>query len=220
MITRRSLISGAVGTVGASVLAVAPGGPVSATDRRWARAVSANGWRIESAAVAVYRVTGSAASVALRRGPAAAVLLHVARRWHYEIAPLDTGEGGGITGHDANRTVRVDVESNYLSGTAVAVYPTAYPLGGSEPLWPHQEAVVRDILADCGGTVAWGGDLTPTMLSHFHVVARPGDPTLAQVAARLDPGAQVAVRSQTAGAVADPAAPERLELARRFAGSR
>jgi hypothetical protein len=27
-----------------------------------------------------------------------------ARRWHYEIAPLDTGEGGGVTGHTSERT--------------------------------------------------------------------------------------------------------------------
>ncbi|MFV2018414.1 hypothetical protein [Micromonospora sp. LOL_023] len=186
MITRRSLLGGAA-SVG--VLTLTPCDPARAADRGWTRGVSANGWRIDPAAVATHRVEGSAASVALRSGPAAAVLLHVARRWHYEIAPVDTGEGGGIAGHRTDRaTVRADFESNYLSGTAVALHPTAYPLGGSEPLWPHQEAVVREILVDCAGTVVWGGDLNPVMVSHFHLVARPGGRALTRVAARLSPG--------------------------------
>ncbi|MGK5521148.1 hypothetical protein ACSNN9_17570 [Micromonospora sp. URMC 107] len=178
--------------------------------------MSANGWKIDPAAITTYRVEGSNASVALRRGRAAAVLLHIARRWHYEIAPLDTGEGGGITGHTTRRTIRAGFESNYLSGTALALHPTAYPTGGSERLWPHHEAIVRDILADCQGTVVWGGDLNPAKASHFEIVARPADKVLAQVAAYLDTSAQTKFKSQTAGMVADPATPARREKVRRL----
>ncbi|MFI9760771.1 hypothetical protein ACIHFB_22810 [Streptomyces sp. NPDC051963] len=219
MISRRSLLRAAAGT---GVLAVASGAlntPVSAaapSAGQWSGDVSANGWRIAPASVTVHHVEGSAASLGLRRGDAGAVLLHVARRWHYEIAPLDTGEGGGVTGHLTRRTVGADFESNHLSGTAVALHPTAYPLKGSEGLWPHQEAIVRDILADCEGTVVWGGDLTPVKVSHFHIAARPGDSTLARVAARLDTGRPTASRTQTAGTVADPAAPSRRAKARRL----
>ncbi|GGQ88857.1 hypothetical protein GCM10010250_69680 [Streptomyces althioticus] len=109
-----------------------------------------------------------------RRGGAAARC----RRWHYEIAALDTGEGGGVTGHTIRRTVGADFESNHLSGTAIALRPTAYPLAGSERLWPHQ-AIVRDILADCEGMVVWGGDLDPVRVSHLHIAARLGDSALA-----------------------------------------
>nr|MDT0659501.1 hypothetical protein [Micromonospora sp. DSM 115978] len=207
MVTRRTLLGAAAGT-GAFVLV--PPSPARAAE------VSANGWRIDPGAIATYRVEGSAASVALRDGAAAVVLLHVARRWHYEIAPLDTGEGGGIAGHTARRVVRASFESNYLSGTAVALHPTAYPVGGGERLWPHQEAIVRDILVDCAGTVVWGGDLSPATPSHFHVVAAPRDRVLARVASRLDPGEHVVFAAQTAGAVADPAMPDRRERARRL----
>jgi hypothetical protein len=225
MITRRSLIGAAAGT---GVLALAQNAlhPAAAAAAgtgtttgtvRWAGEVSANGWRIDPASVAVFRIEGSRASAALHSGDAAVVLLHVARRWHYEIAALDTGEGGGITAHTTHRAVGADFESNHLSGTAVALHPAAYPLAGSERLWPHHETIVRDILVDCEGTVAWGGDLTPVKPSHFHIAVRPGDRTLARVAAGLDTSRHTAApRLQTAGTVADPAAPARRVRARRL----
>ena len=216
MITRRGVLGAAAG---AGVLALVPGAAAQAADKgtgQWTRRLSANGWQIDPEAIATYRIEGSRASVALRRGLAAAVLLHIARRWHYEIAPLDTGEGGGIAAYTTDRTVRAAFESNYLSGTAVALHPTAYPLGGTERLWPHHEMIVRDILVDCDGTVVWGGDLSPAKASHFHLVAGPGDEALARVAARLDTSQQTAMRSGTAGMVADPATPARQERARRL----
>ncbi|MGC5051355.1 hypothetical protein ACLQ2S_07890 [Micromonospora sp. DT48] len=215
MFSRRQLLGAAAG---AGVLALAPQLPAHAAANgaaKWTRAVSANGWRIDRTAITTYRIEGSLASVALRQGPAAAVLLHVARRWHYEIAPLDTGEGGGVTGYTARRKVGAEYESNYLSGTAIALHPTAYPAGGSEGLWPHHEQIVRDILVDCEGTVVWGGDLRPAKVSHFHLAARPGSEELARVAAQLDSSGQSLVTHQRAGAVADPATPARRDKARR-----
>ncbi|MDC0770908.1 hypothetical protein [Streptomyces sp. HD] len=217
MITRRTFMGAAAGT-GLLVLAdgaLVPGSAAAApTDRRWSRDRSANGWRIAPAAIGTHRIQGTTAKVALHTA-AASVLLHVARRWHYEIAPLDTGEGGGVTGHTTSRVIGADFESNHLSGTAIALHPTAYPLGGSERLWPHQEAVVRDILADCEGIVTWGADLTPVKASHFHLNAGPGSRALAKVATRLDTSRHSEFRTQTAGAVADPATPARLAKSRR-----
>lgn len=178
MITRRALLGGAAGT---GVLALLPRTPAIAAEQQgqtWSRDVSANGWRIDPDTVAVHTIQGSETAVALRQGAVAAVLLHVARRWQYEIAPLDTGEGGGITGYTALRTVQAHFESNYLSGTAIAIHPTAYPVGGSERLWPHHEAIVRDILLDGEGVVAWGGDLTPAKVSHFEIAVPPGEKAL------------------------------------------
>lgn len=222
MISRRSLLTAAAG---AGVLAVAQGALIPAAANaadaatgpaQWTRKTSANGWRIDPAAIAVHRIQGTATSVSLHKGDAAAVLLHIARRWHYEIAAIDTGEGGGIAAHTTRRTVGADFESNHLSGTAIALHPTAYPLAGSERLWPHHEAIVRDILVDCEGTIAWGGDLAPAKASHFHIAARPGDKALARVAARLDTSRHTEFRAQTAGTVADPAAPARRVKARRL----
>ncbi|WP_433386074.1 hypothetical protein ACQPZX_34420 [Actinoplanes sp. CA-142083] len=95
----------------------------------------------------------------------------------------------------------------------MALHPRAYPIGGSETLWPHQEAVVRDILLDCEGTVVWGGDLKPASAGHFHVAAAPGDKTLTRVAARVSPTAQASSRIRRAGAAADPAIPSRRRQA-------
>ena len=214
MVTRRSLLGAAAG---APVLGLVPSTAANAAEpAKWTRRTSANGWRIDPAAVATFRIEGSRASVRLRAGAPAAVLLHLARRWHYEIAPLDTGEGGGIAAFTTDRTVGAGFESNYLSGTAIALHPNAYPLNGSERLWPFQEEIVRDILLDLDGIVAWGGDLTPVKSSHFHLAVRAGDPALARVAAKVDTSHQTAGRQQTPGAVADPAIPARRDRARRL----
>ncbi|WP_217456149.1 hypothetical protein [Streptomyces sp. BV286] len=104
-----------------------------------------------------------------------------------------------------------------MPGPSPTLHPRAYPLlAGSEGLWPHHEQIVRDILVDCEGTVVWGGDLTPVKRSHFHIAARPGDKVLARVAARLDSSRHTPSRAQTAGMVADPAAPARRVKARRL----
>lgn len=216
MISRRRLLGAAAGT---GLLVLAPIRPSSAAGKgftEWTQKASANGWTINPTAVRPYHIQGSSASVALRQGRVAAVLLHVARRWHYEIAPLDTGEGGGITGYTTRRIVQAEFESNYLSGTAIALHPTAYPANGSEGLFPRHQAIVRDILADCEGTVAWGADLNPVKVSHFEIVARPGSGVLARVSARLDTSVQKELRSQTAGVVADPAGPERRKKVQEF----
>lgn len=209
MITRRGFLGAAAG---AGVLALVPATQAHATGQTDDQ--SANGWPIEPAAIATFRIEGSTAEVALRQGYAAAVLLHIARRWHYEIAPLDTGEGGGVEGHTTHRTAGPAYESNYLSGTAIALHPTAYPTAGSERLYTHHEAIVRDILVDCAGTVVWGGDLKPTKFSHFQLATSVSDPALVRVAGLLDTMAHREFRTQTAGTVADPATPARRQKAR------
>ncbi|MBM2622796.1 hypothetical protein JIG36_45580 [Actinoplanes sp. LDG1-06] len=197
MVTRRVLF-GAAGAAGLVPFA--------------APARAATPW--PAGAIATYPIAGARATVALHRD-AAAVLLHIARRWHYEIAPLDTGEGG-VTGWRADAPVEAGFESHYRSGTGIALYPRSYPLGGREKLWPHQELVVRDILLDVEGVATWGGDLTPAKAGHFHIAVPADDTTLAAVRARLDPLHQPESRRQTAGAVTDPATPARRDRARKL----
>lgn len=216
MVSRRALVGGAAI---AGVFALLPNeAAYAASDpvNRWDAEFSANGWPIAQAKATDHRVTGSTATVALRPGITAAVLLHVARRWHYEIATLDGDRGAGITGFTTDRTVAAAFESNYLSGTALAICPIAYPVSGFEPMAPHQQAIIRDILADCEGTVAWGGDLKPVKASHFQIDVPPGDPRLRRVATRLDTSRHRRGTSQTAGAVSDPAEANRRQLAHRW----
>ncbi|MEV4800322.1 hypothetical protein AB0K18_09910 [Nonomuraea sp. NPDC049421] len=214
MITRRRFIAVAAGT-GALTLApgLMPAAAASADPWEWKGDASANGWPIDPGKISTRAVEGSRATVALRTGDAAVVLLHVARRWHYEIAAVDTAEGGGLTAYTSDRTVGADFESNRLSGTAIAVHPAAYPLRGAESLWPYQELVVRDILVDCEGTVVWGGDLDPVKISHFHIAVPPGSKALARVARRLRTDHHRATHP-LAGAPADPASLERRSKAR------
>lgn len=82
----------------------------------------------------------------------------------------------GLTGHT----------TDYASGTAVAIRPDAYPPDATGVLFPHQVAVVRDILKECEGVVSWGGRLRRPHAAHFQIAVRPGDPRLRRLALRID----------------------------------
>jgi hypothetical protein len=147
----------------AALPAVACAGPST-----WDTATSVNGWPVLTADQV--RIEGNTLSVHLADA-AAPVLLHVARRFVYEVeSSLQPGE---ITGHSTDRRVGAAYESTYLSGSGIAIRPLHYPLGATEGLFPAERTVIRDILADCAGLVAWGGDLHPIKESHFHVAVSP-----------------------------------------------
>ncbi|WP_306976866.1 hypothetical protein [Streptomyces canus] len=156
---------------------------------------------------------GTDVEVSLAKGDTATVLLHVARRFAYEIDMLRAGD---VHGHTADRSIAAPFESNYLSGTALAIRPLHYPLGAdvkNTGMSETEEIVVADILADCEGVVVWGGDLKPVKQSHFHVSVKPGDPRVKRLAARIrgwndTPG-------EGAGSI-DAFAPARRRLATRF----
>ncbi|MET9296629.1 hypothetical protein [Streptomyces sp. NPDC003077] len=147
----------------------------------WRGSRSANGWKILGQAE-THPIEGSGHSVRLAGGEAATLLLHVARRFHYEIDELRADD---VTGHRTSRTVRRPHESNYLSGTAIAIRPHAYPLGVRGGLYPHELVVVRDILAELDGAVAWGGDFDVPQESHFEVALGPTHPKVRGVARKL-----------------------------------
>ncbi|TQM79867.1 hypothetical protein FHX81_2178 [Saccharothrix saharensis] len=161
-------------------------------------------------ALAAFPVEGSNASVTLLSGPAAVVLLHVARRYHYEVATLRAGD---ITGY-AEPPAGTPFEADYRSGTAIAVHAARYPAGATGGLFPHELAVVRDILAECEGVVRWGGDSRKTPKEgHFRLDVKPGDPALARVAAKVGGWAGEPGRA----APADPFTPGRRRAAERLA---
>ncbi|HWU07321.1 MAG TPA: hypothetical protein VN520_13245 [Streptomyces sp.] len=179
--------------------------------RRWTGTKSANGWPVLEEAE-LFRIEGSGRSVRLAAGDAAVILLHVARRFHYEIDQLREGD---ITGHSTTRSTVQDYESNYLSGTALAIRPLAYPVGVKGGLYPHELVVVRDILAELDGTVTWGGDLATPKESHFELAYKPGHPKVKGVA-RTIRGWQAGPGSAGAGTV-DVFDPERRSKATAFA---
>ncbi|MFC8228710.1 hypothetical protein [Streptomyces sp. NPDC057287] len=158
-----------------------------AADTTWRRSTSANGWAIpnaRSSSTGTFDIQGTGLTVVLREGDTATVLAYLAQRFHYDVARLED-ERGEIVGYRADGEVRADFESNHLSGTALALYPEIYPLGVTGNFFPYQVTAIRDILAELGGVVKWGGDMKPAMESMFFIDVPPESQQLKQVAAKL-----------------------------------
>ncbi|NEA44331.1 hypothetical protein [Streptomyces sp. SID11385] len=149
---------------------------------------SANGWPVEKEAnhvstVWTRPVPGTGLSIDIRIGDVEAILLHVIRRYHYEVERLHHAD---LAGWQRIEDLDSDApESNRASGTAVRIRPGA-AAGGS--LFPLQEVVLRDILADCEGVVRWGGDDSPVDESLFYVDRGPADPHVRKLADTLREG--------------------------------
>ncbi|MFE7125250.1 hypothetical protein [Streptomyces sp. NPDC057617] len=199
-----TVMLGSMGTAGPAAAA----GPASGD--AWQGDLSANGWPVLEEA-GEFGIEGSGQSVRLANGEAAVILLYVARRFHYEIDQLRRGD---VHGHTPSRRIHEPYESNYLSGTAIAIRPDAYPMGVKDGLYPHELLIVRDILAELDGSVVWGGDLSTPKESHFEIALKPGHPKVKGVARKIQgwndtPG-------EGAGAV-DAFLPDRLSRAKAFA---
>ncbi|MFF8280985.1 hypothetical protein ACF05T_33840 [Streptomyces lateritius] len=193
---RRSvLLTGAGLTAAAGLATLAVPAPASAATPAAAPAprprpvaVGPNGWPLESATDAsgtvwTRQVPGSSVAVALRLGEPAVVLVHVIRRYHYEIDTLTDGEVIGF--RPPGRSLK-GYAANHASGTACAIRPTWYPEGVTGGLFPHQRAVILDILRECEDVVAWGGNFRRRLNeAHFQIDVPPSDPRLQRLAARL-----------------------------------
>jgi hypothetical protein len=197
-LSRRSLLAvvgaAAVGTAASAALPGAasadprPADPRPAGPSRWTASRSQNQWPVIAAAGAgAFRVVGSDATATLLTGDggpsdAATTLLHVARRFHYEVATLERGD---VHGYTTDRAIVAGFQSNHLSGTAIALKPQAYPVGSAGNLFPYEIAVIRRILADCEGVVGWHGDDSVPAEGQFSIDVPPGDARLARVAAKI-----------------------------------
>ncbi|MEU3186548.1 M15 family metallopeptidase [Streptomyces sp. NPDC006923] len=182
-IDRRALLAAGAALGATAALTAVPGtayaaGSVPPGGSQWSGGDSANGWPVLEEA-RLFRIEGSGQSVRLADGDAAVILLHVARRFHYELDPLRPGD---VRGHSTNRSVAQEYESNHLSGTALAIRPHAYPVGVKGGLYPRELVVIRDILAELNGAVAWGGDFGTPKESHFEIAYQPGHPKVTGVA--------------------------------------
>ncbi|MGA5064890.1 hypothetical protein ACPB9E_14115 [Streptomyces exfoliatus] len=148
-------------------------------------ATSANGWTIQTnvdrdSQVWTRSVSGAGLTVPVWIGDVETVLLHVVRRFHYEVEELRAGDLAGW--RPAKEVRRSHPESNLASGTAVRIRPGA---GAQGSLFPLQADTVRGILADCGGVVRWGGDDKPVDESLFYIAVGPLDSRLVDLAARI-----------------------------------
>ncbi|MEV0961230.1 hypothetical protein AB0J25_01175 [Streptomyces sp. NPDC049910] len=182
---RRQVVAGFV-AIGGTALWSATGGTgvaVAAPSAVWWNvAHSANGWPVVEHAPE-HRLEGAGGTrVSCLGGDVATVLLHLARRYHYEVRAIGPRD---VAGHTTARAIGPPYESNHLSGTAVTVFPSLYPAGAKGNVFPQDVATIRDILAELDGVVAWGGDQERAKESHFQIDVAPGDKKLAEVASRI-----------------------------------
>ncbi|GAA3007606.1 hypothetical protein [Streptomyces fulvorobeus] len=213
-LTRRHIIGATAGLAGAAAIGSLGATPALAADapaRTWTGSRSANGWEILAEA-ASYGIEGSGRSVRLAGGDAATILLHVARRFHYEIDELRADD---VRGHRTSRKVRESYESNHLSGTAIEIRRPVYPLGSKGNFYEQELVVIRDILVELDGAVAWGGDFATPKESHFEIALKPGHPKIKGVARKIE-GWNAGTGREGAGSV-DAFAPDRREKSRAFA---
>ncbi|WP_282795735.1 hypothetical protein [Streptomyces sp. CC224B] len=177
---------------------------------------SKNGWDMEKVAddrghIHTRPVPGTPLDgIQVRMGDAETILVHVVRRFHYEIDELRRGD---VVGWRHPHTVRKGLaESNQASGTAVQIRPLWYPSGARNGFFPEQLVVVRDILAELDGVVRWGGDDRKADESLFYLAVPPGDKHLARVAARVR--AWQAAPGEGAGAPVDVRSRKRRSAAK------
>ncbi|MGW3598984.1 hypothetical protein [Streptomyces sp. NPDC005167] len=183
---------------------------------------STNRWEMQKAAddggdIVTRHVPGTGLKVSVRTGDTEAVLIHVIRRFHYEVDTLGPhGEPNPVEGWVAPSAVRDSrlPESNQASGTAVVIRPDFYPPGVRGGFTAGQQLIIRDIVADTEGVVRWGGDDRRPYEGLFYLAVRPGDARLERVAAKLrawdeTPGAG-------AGVVPDVTEPSRRRRAARY----
>ncbi|MFI0367614.1 hypothetical protein ACH35V_07020 [Actinomadura sp. 1N219] len=150
---------------------------------------SKNGWEMEKVAddrghIYTRPAPGTPIEVQVRMGEVETILVHVIRRFHYEVDTLLSNED--VVGWRAPHTVRRNLaESNQASGTAVQIRPGHYPASARGGFYPQQELVIRDILAELDGVVRWGGDDRKPDESLFYIDLKPGDPRLAKAAQEI-----------------------------------
>ncbi|MGW3730899.1 hypothetical protein [Streptomyces sp. NPDC000851] len=215
-ISRRTLVKAAgVITAAAAAGSLAPvtatAAPVNAPKKA---PTSANGWPLEKEAnhvstVWTRSVPGTGLEVDIRIGDVEAILLHVVRRFHYEVEQLPRVDLAGWQRIDGLKKDKP--ESNLASGTAVRIRPGA---GASGSLFPLQVLTVRDILADCEGVVRWGGDDDPADESLFYIDRGPDDASVRRLADRLRRAE--ATPGEGAGVTVDVLAPSRRDRAKRL----
>lgn len=183
---------------------------------------SANRWEMQKAAddggdIVTRSVPGTGLDITVRMGDTETVLVHVVRRFHYEVDALGLhGEPNPVKGWvppSAARDSRLP-ESNQASGTAVVIRPDFYPPGVRGCFTTGQQLIIRDIIADTEGIVRWGGDDRRPYEGLFYLTVRPGDARLERVAARIR--AWDETPGVGAGVVPDVTEPSRRRRAARY----
>lgn len=187
MSRRTVLRTAALTGVATAVGSVLPAASASAAKRRRPKrpATSANGWTIQAnvdrdSQVWTRPVAGTGLSVAVWIGDVELILLHMVRRFHYDVGQIQRTDLAGWC--EIRKLRKALPESNLASGTAVRIRPGARAEGGFFPL---QVLALRDVLMECEGVVRWGGDDREVDESLFYIAVGPHDERVRKLADKL-----------------------------------
>ncbi|MFF3336190.1 M15 family metallopeptidase [Streptomyces sp. NPDC002888] len=203
----RSAVTTAVATGAIAGTTTTTATTASAADRGTpadASPTSANGWPIATTppdadgTVWTCPVPGTGFGVEVAIGDVETILVHVVRRFHYEVETLRADD---VSGYRPPARTK-GYETNHASGTAVDIRPDSYPAGTRGGFFAPQLAVIRDILTDCEGAVKWGGDFPNPDESHFQIDVPPTSPKVKRVADKIR--AWNATPGKGAGVTQDP----------------
>lgn len=181
--SRRTLLLGLTGSVGAGLAGLATAAPARADDAQR----SPNGWKVspDAAALGISTLTvpGTAVRLPVVGGDGGVVLIEVARRFAAEVERLTPACWG--YSYRAN-TNAPRVWSNHASGTAIDLNSSRHPNGARGTFNPDQVKRIERILDDMDGVVRWGGDYSRVVdAMHFELDVRPGHWKLRRVARRI-----------------------------------
>lgn len=146
-------------------------------------AKSQNGWSAGDTSVLDrgFAVQGVTFPGGVRRGDVSTVLGYVAAQFHARVEPL---VAGWCWGYNYRPVTGGGSLSNHASGTAIDVNAPRHPYGKRDTFTPAQRGVIRQILAEVGGVVRWGGDYTGNR-DDMHFEINAGAVAVAAVAVRL-----------------------------------
>lgn len=142
--------------------------------------VSQNGWIANDRALIETR-TVPGGSLLVRTGLAGDLLVYVTTQFHSRVEQLIWP---GCWGY-AERTIRGGTQlSNHASGTAIDLNAPRHPLGTVDTFTTSQVSAIRQILAECGGAIRWGGDYSGRK-DEMHFEINAGPDAVATAAAKL-----------------------------------
>lgn len=120
---------------------------------------SQNGWPANDRSLVASRlVPGTALRLTVRKDAAGDLLLWVAQQFDLWVEDIDNTGQLDDWGY-AERPVRGGTAlSNHASGTAIDLNAPRHPLGARGTFTATQVTDIRQILAETGGAVRWGGD--------------------------------------------------------------
>lgn len=118
----------------------------------------------------------------VRVGDPETILIYIARRFNYEVRSLSKGD---IAGFRPMGQLPQGSSTNMASGTAIQILPDTLPIGTKGGFFESELKIIRSILEDCEGVVAWGGDSTRTDEALFEIVRGPHDKSISAVASKI-----------------------------------